>query len=46
VVVTLGFPLAEGQLSAYQLKLTLSLLLFGALYAVVGERRLFRVLGA
>lgn len=46
MVVTLGFPLAEGFLSAYQLKLTLSLLLFGALYAVVGERRLFRVLGA
>ena len=46
VVVTLGFPLAEGVLSAYQLKLTLSLLLFGALYAVVSERRLFRVLGA
>jgi hypothetical protein len=46
MVVTLGFPMAEGFLSAYQLKLTLSLLLFGALYAVVGERRLFRVLGS
>jgi hypothetical protein len=46
VVVTLGFPLIGDQLSAYQLKLTLSLLLFGALYAVVGDRRLFRILGA
>lgn len=46
MVVTIAFPLASDFLGAYVLKVTLSLLLFGALYAVVGEKRLFRVLGA
>jgi len=46
MVVTLAFPLVGGILSAYALKITLSLLLFGALYAVVAEGRIFRILGA
>jgi hypothetical protein len=45
VVVTIAFPLVGAVLDAYLVKLTLSLLLFGALYAVVGDRRIFRVLG-
>jgi len=46
VTVTLAFPLVGNILGTYVMKLTLSLLLFGALYAVVAERRIFRVLGA
>lgn len=42
----MGFPLVGNRLSAYHLKLSLTLLLFAALYAVVGDRRLFRILGA
>jgi len=46
IIVTLAFPLVGDILGAYVMKLTLSLLLFGALYAVVAEGRVFRVLGA
>jgi len=46
IIVTLAFPLAGGILGTYVLKITLSLLLFGALYAVVAEGRIFRILGA
>lgn len=46
IMVTLAFPLIGNILGAYVIKLTLSLLLFGALYAVVAEGRIFRVLGA
>lgn len=46
IVVTLAFPLVGNILGAYVLKITLSLLLFGALYAVVADARIFRVLGA
>jgi len=46
IIVTLAFPLVGKILGVYVMKLTLSLLLFGALYAVVAERRIFRVLGA
>lgn len=44
-VVTIAFPLIGDILGAYVLKITLSLLLFGALYAVVGRGSIFRVLG-
>lgn len=46
ITVTLAFPLVGNILGTYVMKLTLSLLLFGALYAVVAEGRIFRVLGA
>jgi len=46
IIVTLAFPLVGNILGAYVLKLTLSLLLFGALYAVVAEGRMFRILAA
>lgn len=45
MVATMAFPLAGGALGANLLKAMLSLLLFGALYAVVADRRMFRVLG-
>jgi len=45
MVVTIAFPLIGTVLDAYLIKVTLSLLLFGALYAVVGDRRIFRILG-
>jgi hypothetical protein len=45
IVVTIAFPLIGTMLDVYLLKVTLSLLLFGALYAVVADRRIFRILG-
>ena len=45
IVVAIAFPLVGTVLDAYSSKVTLSLLLFGALYAVVADRKIFRVLG-
>jgi len=45
MVVTIAFPLISSTLDAYLLKVTLTLLLFGALYAVVADRKIFRILG-
>jgi hypothetical protein len=45
MLVTIALPLIGNILGAYLVRVTLSLLLFAALYAVVGDRRIFRVLG-
>ena len=45
MLVTMALPLIANILGAYVARVTLSLLLFATLYAVVGDRRIFRVLG-